>query len=169
MSLAAVVLLAGCGGGFSSGGTATPRGPVSPTAVTSPGVVSHGGAVREHVGFVDHLRERGLMVQPVDTVRRAPLLGEGVRLRVAGPGLAGNPLLESYGYSSAEVGSAELERDVAEVVAGRVTAAATGEKRAAAHWYRGDRLLVLYRGSDPAVRRLLNEAFGDALQITGRR
>lgn len=69
-----------------------------------PGERSHGGPLRDHVSFVDHLRARGLMVDPVGSVRQPFLRGKGTRLRLSGGGLTEPVELQSFFYHQDDLG-----------------------------------------------------------------
>jgi hypothetical protein len=131
--------------------------------------LSHGGSVRDHVSFVDGLRAAGFGVEPVGPVRQPFLRASGTVLRLSGGGLAQPAELESYNYDDADLGTDG--RRVAEADA-RTIGPDGSPPGGVAAWpgprsvFARERLLVVYLGSDPALRRVLAELIGP--QIAGR-
>jgi hypothetical protein len=152
--LVAAVLGAGCDNGSSAG---------SGLADTSTSAVSHGGAVHDHVSFVDNLRGRGVAVEIVGTVRQPFLRPSGTRLRLTGGGLAQPVLLESYNYDSTDLGSdatSAVTQDAAAISPDGTPKMGRESWTAPAHFFRADRVLVLYVGSDATALILLTDLLG---------
>lgn len=140
---------------------------VSALACTPP--TSHGGPVRDHVSLVDNLRARGLRVEPVAQIALPLLSVPGTQLSASGSALA-TPAAElrSFDYNDTDLG--RDGRRAADEDAGRISA----DGRSAAlpggrvsttfggtpHFYRRERVIVLYVGDDGAVLTLLRELLG---------
>ncbi len=92
-TLAAVLLITACGQPLvtaspTTGASQAPIGaqqpdPTEPAPVATVGLegYSHGGPLRDHVSFVDHLRGQGYRVEPVAEIRQPFLRAEGTVLR----------------------------------------------------------------------------------------
>jgi hypothetical protein len=104
---------------------------------------SHGGAVSNHVSFVDNLRAKGLMVEPASSVEQPFLSAKGELLRLSGGELKQPAEVQSFEYASADAVAAELDQIGPD-----------------------DKLLVLYVGDDAAVLGILTELLG--AQVAGR-
>ena len=152
-------LTASCGA--SSRGLTDASGTSSATVSST--IVSHGQPVTDHVSFVDALRRQGFRVVIGGSIRNGGLEPVGTRLELTGGGTVRSAQLESYNYDGRDmaVDAAEaLTRDTARIAAGGVAATPSGLTQVAGHWYRVDRLLVLYVGSDPAIERALQALLG---------
>ena len=161
LAVTAAVVLTACGAGASSvvGGPSS----TAPVATTGPQRVSHGGPVVDHVSFVDRLRASGLQVQIVGAVRQPGLQPPGTELRLVGAGLHGPAELNSFNYDATDQGGdarAAATHDAGGIAADGTLRGGGDIWQGPAHWYRADRLLVLYPGSDPAVRKLLDATLG---------
>lgn len=119
----------------------------------------------DHVRFVDAMRGRGLMVDPVAQVRQPFLTPSGTLLRISGAPVSGTAELESYNYDERDLGWDG--HAVAAADASRV--ARDGQPRDASlrvyypgppHFFRRERVIVLYVGSDTALLGLLRELLG---------
>ena len=142
-------------------GVATP----GPTTIGTP---SHGGPIVDHVSFVDKLRGERCTVDPVGSVRRPSLRGEGIVLRVSGCTLGRPAELQSFWYHTDDLGTDGLraaEEDARGIGPdGQPAVALTWE--APPHFFRKERALVLYLGDDPALLALLTALLGP--QFAGR-
>lgn len=161
--IAAALLLAGTVAACARPSGGQGPGAAEATTASTPASDSHGGAVRDHVSFVDSLRARGLLVEIGGPVRQPFLRPSGTELRLSGGGLASPATIQSYNYDSTDLGtdaSAAAQADAAQI-------GPTGNPKtqsigwvAAPHFYRADRVLVLYVGSDATVTKLLSEVLG---------
>lgn len=130
--------------------------------------LSHGGAVRDHVSFVDGLRARGLHVEPTDRVRFALFSVPGTRLTVTGTPLRQTVEIVSFNYDDTDIG--RDGRTVAEQEAQRVSpdgaradtpaGTVTAYYQGTPHLFRRERVIVLYVGDDPEMLRELRELVG---------
>jgi len=155
LALATALLLTACA---QTGPETTPGAP-SPAASDR---VGHGGPVRDHAGFIDALRARGLTVQVGGPAEQPFLRGKGTQLRVSGAGIPASEI-QSYNYDQAELGSdaaRAVAEDTAQIGADGNPATTKIMWVAPPHLYRAERLVVIYTGSDPKVQQLLSELLG---------
>ncbi len=118
---------------------------------------SHGGPIRDHVSFVDHLRSRGLTVEPVDTVQQPFLQAEtGTLLRISGQGLEQPAEVQSFDYTNASTAAA----DVKNIGPDGNPKNAKINWNAPPHWFHKERLIALYVGQNQVVLDLLTELLG---------
>lgn len=117
---------------------------------------SHGGPVSDHVSFVDHLRQKGFKVEVTGEVRQPFLGAEGTLLRISGGELGKPAEVQSYDYEEAQAAKADAERIGPE-----------GNPRGAhiswvgpPHFFRKEKVLVIYVGDDQGVIKLLRELLG---------
>ncbi|HEY0737988.1 MAG TPA: hypothetical protein VGD69_23935 [Herpetosiphonaceae bacterium] len=125
-------------------------------------IVSHGGALTGHVGLVDNLRAKGLMVEPTSEVEQPFLGAKGTTLRISGGEINQPADIQSFEYPSADAAQADLSHIGAD---GNPTTSIV-EWTGAPHFFHKEQLIVLYVGDDPAVVSLLNELLGP--QVAGR-
>ena len=155
------------GGGVEPRPAATVSGaPTQPSgeARQGPGAVqSHGGAVRDHVTFVDYLRSQGLTVEIVGEVQQPFLRAKGTRLRVSGGELTRPAEIQSYHYDDMELKANGVETAATDANG----IAPDGNPKtmriswvATPHFFHRERIIVLYLGDDPAVLALLTKALG---------
>ncbi|MEV6524531.1 hypothetical protein AB0M43_21465 [Longispora sp. NPDC051575] len=147
--------LSACAG---QGPAGAPKGEPSSTSV----VVSSDGKVVDHVSLVNNLRGRGVTVQIGNTVQQLFLRGAGIQLKVSGGGIGGTAVVESYDYDAA----ATISEDASGLDADgnpKLTKILWNEPP---HFYRAERVLVLYVGSDSGVMKLLTDICGP--QFAGR-
>jgi hypothetical protein len=124
---------------------------------------SHGGKVRDHVSFVDQWRANGVTVDIAGTASQPFLRPGGTRLRLTGGTLGSAAEIESYNYDSTDLGAdgAQIAKDDASGIAADGTPKkGTAQWTGPVHFYRADRVIVLYVGSDPATTKLLTELLG---------
>lgn len=117
---------------------------------------SHGGPVDDQVTLVDNLRQRTVPVEIAGTAEQPFLSVEGTQLRLSGGGLASPVTIESYEYDTAAAATQDAERIDAD-----------GDPKtskiawiAPPHFYRAQRLIVLYVGADGATMQLLAGLLG---------
>ena len=140
--------------------------PAQPTGDTGQGsgvVQSHGGAVKDHVSFVDYLCSQGLTVEIIGDTEQPFLRGKGTQLRVSGGKLTRAADIQSYHYDD----TALKANGVAVAAADVDGIAPDGNPRtmriswvATPHFFHRERIIVLYLGDDPAVLTLLTKALG---------
>lgn len=124
---------------------------------------SHGGPVRDHVSFIDHLRATGFGVAILGEAMQPFLRAdEGTRLGISGGKLEQPVEVQSYQYRDAKVAEADAQG---------ITPA--GNPRTMQidwvgppHFYRRERVIVLYVGTDAAALELLSGVLGP--QFAGR-
>ena len=175
LSLIVLMVLIACGQpqqpGTSSG--TQPQTETQPGAAEQSGTgvagLSHGGPVVDHVTLVDQLRAQGLTVEPTGEVEQPFLRGRGTILRISGDAVQQPADLQSYDYNDTDFegqGAAAAAADAQQI-------GPDGNPRTAMitwveppHFFRKERVLVLYVGSDPAVLNVLTELLGP--QFAGR-
>ena len=129
-------------------------------------VVSHGGPVRDHVTLVDNLRARGFGVEPIGQTKVAPLDVPATGVVVSGGALRGPVTMLSFDYDDTDLGrdgQRAAEEDAREIAEGaRVTNTTDGVRLPSgpAHFYRRERVIVMYVGADPEMLRVLVDLFG---------
>ncbi len=137
-------------------------------------VTSHGGPVRDHVSFVDNLRGRGLTVEPIGQMMVAPFEVPAAGLAVHGGAVRGRVAMLSFDYSDTDLGrdgrqaaeedANEISQDLTRF---RPQSNAVPLPSGPTHFYRRERVIVLYIGSDPSVLRVLVDLLG--AQFAGAR
>jgi hypothetical protein len=140
---------------------------LSPIAILAAGcgqaAQSHGGPVRDHVSFVDALRAKGVTVDIVGTINQPFLHPQsGTSLRISGGVLPAPADLQSFDYPSAAAASADAGQIQPDGSLRGVMVDWVGPP----HFFRAERLLVIYVGSDASVISLLTGVLGP--QIAGR-
>ncbi len=138
-------------------GACTRPQPAQPTAV------SHGGSISDHVSFIDHLRGRGLTVGIIGDVQRPFLRATGTRVRLDGGPLTQPVELQSYSYddtASGTNGARAAEADAEQIGPNGTPKTTVVTWSGAPHWFRKERVIVLYVGSDQVVLTLLTELLG---------
>ncbi|WP_412542954.1 hypothetical protein R8Z50_10870 [Longispora sp. K20-0274] len=154
----ALLVAAGMAGCAGSGPEGAPKGEPSSTST----VVSHGGKVVDHVSLVDSLRQHGVTAEVVGKAEQPFLRGTGTRLKLSGGGIAGSAEIQSYDYDAA----ATISEDASALEADGTPKLSKILWNEPPHFYRAERVLVLYVGSDAAVTKLLTDALGP--QFAGR-
>lgn len=137
-------------------------------------VVSHGGPVRDHVSFVDNLRARGLAVEPIGQMRMVPLEVPATGLAVTGGALRGRASMLSFDYNDTDLGrdgrvvadedAGQIAQDIGNV---RTAGGGVSLPSGPTHFYRRERVIVMYVGADPEMLRVLVDVFGP--QFAGAR
>ena len=124
---------------------------------------SHGGPVRDHVSFVDTLRGKGVTVDIVGNVSQPFLHAQsGTSVRLSGGALPTPADLQSFDYGSAPAASADAGQIQPDGSMKTVIIDWVGPP----HFFRAERLLVIYIGSDASVINLLTSILGP--QFAGR-
>ena len=134
-------------------------------AACGPGapVVSHGGPVKDHVSFVDALRAKGLVVDIAGSVEQPFLRGRGTVLRVSGGSIKQPAELQSFNYDDTDLRTNGL--NVAADDASQIERDGNPKTMriswiAQPHFFRRERVIVLYLGSDSSLLTLLTELLG---------
>ena len=163
VALLALLVLAACGQAAST--TTTAGGSATRTELggSQSGGQSHGGPVKDHVSFVDHLRGQGMTVEIVSDVQQPFLRGRGTLLRVSGAGMNEPAEIQSFNYDDTELatdGVQAAQEDAAGI-------GPDGNPRTAMvtwveppHFFRKERIIAVSVGTDPAVLQLLSDALG---------
>ncbi len=174
-ALAVMLLITACGQPLPSASPTdkAPQGPVGarqpdptgPASVVTVGIegYSHGGPLRDHVSFVDHLRGKGYQVEPVADVRQPFLSAVGTVLRVSGGELQRPIELQSYNYDDTELGEDGLkaaEEDASKIGPDGQPRTTSVLWKGEPHFFRKERVLVLYLGEDKVVLDLLTDLLG---------
>lgn len=134
---------------------------------------SHGGAVRDHVSFIDNLRARGLVVEPIGETGVIPFDVRATGLAVSGPGIDGRASMLSFNYDDTDLGrdgARVAEEDASQVAGGmrvQVTSRGVPLPSGPTHFYRKERVIVMYVGEDARMLGILNELLGP--QFAGAR
>lgn len=167
--LVVAVALAACGGSSDAATTST-GGSTSTAGTTSTGsTVSHGGPVRDHVSFVDGLRARGVTVKVLEAASQPFLRPAGTRLGLSGAGVSSPAVVESYNYDDTDLGTnavAVAKQDADQITPDGTPKTVSVQWVASPHFFRAERLLVLYVGSDKAVLTVLTDLL--SVQFAGR-
>lgn len=121
-----------------------------------PPVVSHGGPVIDYVSLVDNLRAKGAAVVPAGEVSQDFLSVTGNAITVNGENV------QVFEYSDARIANSEADTispDGSQITTkdGRVVMV---DWIAPPHWYKKEKLIVLYVGDDAGVISLLTEVLG---------
>ncbi|GAC1561581.1 MAG: hypothetical protein NVS4B8_06290 [Herpetosiphon sp.] len=155
-SLLLIVSLVACG----KQGSATPVGQSRQ---------SHGGPVTDHVSFVDHLRATGVTVEIAGSVQQPFLRPVGTTLRLSGGPITQPSDIQSYNYDDQEHGTGGVKAAAADAQ----QIGPDGNPRlmmiswlASPHFFRKERLIVIFVGDNPAVLKVLTDALGP--QFAGR-
>lgn len=138
----------------------TPIDPVSTPEATAIGrdsnSISHGGPVVDHVSFVDALRACGVTVDPGDVVRQPFLQAEGIVLQLHGGSLSQPVEVQSYAYED----SAAAMADAAQIGPNGNPPTMMITWIGTPHFFRAERLIVLYVGDDETTMDLLTRLLG---------
>jgi hypothetical protein len=124
---------------------------------------SHGGPVHDHVSFVDALRAKGFAVDPLSDTQRPFLRARGTLLRINGGGVKAPVELESYNYDDRDLGTEgriAAEQDAAAIQPNGQPRSGPVVWPGPPHFYRNERVLVLYVGSDPKLIAVLTDLLG---------
>ena len=130
---------------------------------------SHGGPVQDHVSFVDALRAAGYAVDPVGQLQQPFLHVPGTRLRISGADLTGPAEIQSYNYDDRDLGTDGLvtaRADADQIQPDGQPRTARVTWNGPPHFFRKQRVLVIYVGDDPALLGVLTNLLG--AQFAGR-
>ena len=130
--------------------TAAAQSPSS-TAMIAPGTDSHGNPIGGHVEFVDALRAAGASVEPSEPITQPFFTPEGNILKVNGADV------QVFEYESSEAMEAEASQVAPDGGSIGTTMVSWMD---VPHFYKADRIIVLYVGSDTEILSLLEEILG---------
>ena len=133
-----------------------PAGPSHGVVSATTRATSHGGVVDDQVSLVDNLRQRAVTVEVAGAAEQPFLSVKGTQLRLSGVGLATPVTIESYEYDTAAAATQDAEQ-IDPNGDPKTSKIAWG---APPHFYRAQRLIVLYVGADAATMRLLASLLG---------
>lgn len=127
------------------------------SAPPKPSIVSHGGPVRDYVSFIDNLRAKGATVEPGGEVEQPFFSVKGNVIKVNGEDV------QVFEFASPDVAKVE-----ADTVPPDGTSFATIMITwiAPPHFYRTEKIIVLYVGNTQATKDLLVSLLGP--QFAGR-
>ncbi len=172
LALLMCLTVAACGQPES--GTTTAHSSVSPTAsaagaparastsiaetgsAESTTTASHGAAVMDQVSLVDQLRSMGYTVDDVGDVEQPFFQTSGTTMRVSGGALQEPVDLQVFNYDDA--GATEADAQQIGPDGNPLTMMITWV--APPHFFRKDKVIVLYLGSDQEAITLLTQALG---------
>lgn len=123
--------------------------PVPPTP--TPSITSHGGPVKDYVSLVDNLRGAGANVEPVGEITQPFFSVEGFVIKVNGA--------DVQVFEYADGTAAENEAQLVAPDGGSVGTSMISWV-APPHFYKTERLIVLYVGDDTGVLEVLAEVLG---------
>lgn len=122
-----------------------------------PPPVSHGGPVRDYVSFIDNLRAKGATVEPVGEVEQPFFTVKGNVIKV------NSEDVQVFEFSSADTAKKEADTvgpDGSSFPTIMITWIAPP------HFYRTEKIIVLYVGDTQAIKDLLESLLGK--QFAGR-
>ena len=156
-----LMLLVACG----RPATTTGSGGAAPSETTVPAsgaTQSQGGTVTDQVSLIDHLRGAGLTVEIAGEVEQPFFATTGALLRISGGEIAQPAEVQVYNYETAEAAAADARQIGPD--GNPTTTMITWV--APPHFFRKERVLALYVGTDAAVLARLTDALGP--QFAGR-
>jgi hypothetical protein len=112
---------------------------------------------------VDGLRARGIKVEVLERVHQPFLRPAGTKLRLNGTGITKPAVIESYNFDEADLGTDATQaaaQDTAQVGPDGQPRTAVVDWVAPPLFFRRERVVVLYVGSEPAVLTLLTDVMG---------
>jgi hypothetical protein len=113
--------------------------------------VSHGGAVRDHITFVDTLRANGATVEPSGSVDQPFFSVKGQGLKV------GVQDVQTFEYADATAAQEDADSVSAD---GSTIGTSRPSWVGAPHFYKKGKLIVIYIGSDAKTLELLGRVMG---------
>ena len=132
----------------------------SPEESSTPGPgtpVSHGGPAVDYVSLIDSLRAAGATVEPVEAVEQPFFSVPGQVIRV------NSADVQVFEYADQAAADEDMTRIGPD---GSIIGTVSILWAAPPHFYRAERLIVLYVGNDPAVISVLETVLGP--QVAGR-
>ncbi len=126
-------------------------------ACSQPPTTSHGGPVQDYVSLVDHLRAQGAMVTPIGDISQPFFPVKGRLITVNGE------QVQVYEYADADAANAEAARISPD---GGTIGNAQVDWIAPPHFFKADKILVLYVGTADTTLQPLRTVLGS--QFAGR-
>jgi hypothetical protein len=133
-------------------GCADEKSPVPPTPTTS-----YGGPVRDYIGLVDNLRATGANIQPAGDITQPFFSVKGLVITVNGSNVQ---VFEYADADAADVEAALVSSD------GSSIGTTMASWVAPPHFYKAEKLIVLYVGESEAIIDILESVLGP--QFAGR-
>ncbi len=133
-------------------------------STTTP-TASQGGPVKDQASFVDALRRKGLKVDVTGSVEQPFLQTEGTTLTVSGGNLKEPAELQSFNYDDKDLGTNGLNaaaEDASQIDPNGNPRTARINWIAPPHFFRKERVIVIYLGRDTNALALLTELLGPA-------
>ena len=127
---------------------------IGPTATATP-PSSHGGPVRDQPSLIDALRASGLTVNPVARVQQPVLSGTGDTVQV------NSETIQVYEYSDAKAAQDDASKVQPNGTVPGVSVTWPGQP----HFYRKERIVVVYPGTDQKVLTALEAALGKPFAV----
>jgi hypothetical protein len=119
--------------------------------------VSHGGAVEDYDSLVDNLRAQGIAVEPAGTVEQPFFAPDGQVVRADDQEIQ---VFEFTSVEEAESAAKTISQDGSSV--GTSMMMWVGPP----HFYKADKIIILYVGADEEITSILEEVLGP--QIAGK-
>jgi len=116
---------------------------------------SHGGPVRDQPSLIDALRASGLTVNPVVKVQQPVLSGTGDTVQV------NSETIQVYEYSDAKAAQDDASKVQPNGTVPGVSVTWPGQP----HFYRKERIVVIYPGTDQKVLTALEAALGKPFAV----
>lgn len=120
-------------------------------------IVSHGGAVQDYVSFVDNLRAKGLTVEPAGTVDQPFFVPEANIVKANDQEIQ---VFEFLSVAEADSTAETISQDGSSV--GTSMMMWVGPP----HFYKAERIIVLYVGEDEGITSILTDVLGP--QVAGK-
>ncbi len=116
---------------------------------------SHGGPVRDQPSLIDALRASGLSVNPVARLQQPVLSGSGETVQV------NRETIQVYEFADGKAAQDEAAKVQPNGTVPGVTVNWPGQP----HFYRKERIVVIYPGNDQAVLTALEAALGKPFAV----
>ncbi len=131
----------------------------SSTASTTPQT----DTVKDQASFIDALKTKGVRVDIAGTLDQPFLQAEGTNLRLSGGDLKQPTELQSFNYDDKDLGkdgSKAAAEDASQIDSSGNPRTMRIQWIASPHFFRKERVIVIYLGSDPNAIALLTELLG---------
>ncbi len=133
-------------------------------SMTTP-TASEDGLVKDQASFIDALRGKGLKIDVTGSVEQPFLQAEGTILTVSGGNLKEPAELQSFNYDDKDLGTNGLSaaaEDASQIDPNGNPRTARINWIAPPHFFRKERVIVIYLGRDTNALALLTELLGPA-------